>query len=186
MSRPGRRQVEALAPFTTQDEVRFMGFVAKRGECWIWTGRAAPSGRGSFRVGGGQILAHRFAFLRFNGPLKSGDVVRHTCDVPGCVNPAHLLSGTGSDNMQDALRRDRFSSVMTREAVMQARTRRWLGEPTATIAESLGVSWIVAFKAIHGLTWSKIRDVEPVPRARSDAAVSTLRVRVARAGRGAA
>jgi hypothetical protein len=33
--------------------------------------------------------------------------VMHTCDVRACVNPDHLVLGTQSDNMMDALRKKR-------------------------------------------------------------------------------
>lgn len=34
-------------------------------------------------------------------------VVRHTCDVPKCVNPGHLVAGTQLDNIRDMERRGR-------------------------------------------------------------------------------
>ena len=66
-----------------------------------------PIGKG-VRV---DILAHRIAFEReWSVKLKPGQVVRHTCDNPGCVNPLHLMLGTQSDNIKDAVIRGRHST----------------------------------------------------------------------------
>lgn len=33
-------------------------------------------------------------------------MVRHTCDIRNCVNPAHLIVGTSADNVRDMLERN--------------------------------------------------------------------------------
>lgn len=69
--------------------------------CWYWTGCANRNGYGEVRAGGVRVLAHRFAWEDTNGPLRKGDRVLHRCDVPGCVNPGHLFTGSQADNARD-------------------------------------------------------------------------------------
>jgi len=91
---------------------RFWSKVDKRGadDCWLWTGARSAGSQlfyGSLRAGGRTVRAHRFSYEIAHGPIPPGAVVRHTCDTPLCVNPAHLLVGTQRDNMQDCTKRGR-------------------------------------------------------------------------------
>ena len=61
---------------------------------------------------GRELKAHRVAWVLHNGvPIPpESPVVRHSCDNPSCVNPAHLMTGTQTDNVNDAVERGRNSA----------------------------------------------------------------------------
>lgn len=86
--------------------------------CWPWTGSVAgpkscPHGR--FKYDGNSVYTHRFAWeLANNRSVPDGLVVRHACDNPICQNPSHLVIGTQSDNVRDALIRGRWKPTQGR------------------------------------------------------------------------
>lgn len=84
---------------------RFMKKILKDESCWLWQGAMRKDGYGAVRIDSKLYCSHRASYLLFNGPLSSGQVVRHTCDNKRCVNPAHLISGTQADNMKDRMER---------------------------------------------------------------------------------
>jgi len=144
--------------------------------CWIWTGALATEDGeptyGIFNRGGGVLVgAHCFAWeLAHAGIRQRGFVVRHTCDVPACVNPRHLVIGTHKENTADMDARGRrrsnpvrgerhHASKLTIETVREARmlyNLKALGWSIKTLAEKYGVSQTSMASAIYGRTW---RDV---------------------------
>jgi hypothetical protein len=77
-------------------------------ECWLWTAGKLSQGYGAVNVRGKVMRAHRQAYEVENGAGSAeGFVVRHKCDTPACVNPAHLERGTVADNNRDMVERGR-------------------------------------------------------------------------------
>lgn len=55
-------------------------------------------------------LRHRVAYVKQHGlsyAAIAGQLVRHTCDNPRCINPTHLILGTHKDNTDDMIARGR-------------------------------------------------------------------------------
>ena len=81
--------------------------------CWLWTATLNNVGYGHFGFGGGGklVLAHRWAYLTFIGPIPEGLELDHTCNVRHCVNPAHLEPVTHAENQARAKERRRARRV---------------------------------------------------------------------------
>lgn len=76
-------------------------------ECWNWTAATNEKGYGLIAVDRRMIRAHRISY-ELNSGSDPGDLnVLHSCDNPGCVNPAHLFLGTQLDNMIDKTKKGR-------------------------------------------------------------------------------
>lgn len=104
-------------------EMRLWGKVDKSpgpDKCWPWLALRDRYGYGltvwNKKVG----LAHRYIWEVHHGqPIPEGMHLLHSCDNPGCVNPAHLVLGTHQDNMVDKLAKGRCLSKLTRAQVVE-------------------------------------------------------------------
>lgn len=121
-------------------------------ECWLWTAyKFGSMGYGGFalkRAGGKYApeYAHRISWALANGPIPSGQSVLHSCDVPACVNPAHLFLGTQRTNMQDAASKGQLHTprpnkqTVTDEQVAAIKAMVIAGASQADAARTFGVT----------------------------------------------
>lgn len=86
---------------------RFWNKVQKTETCWNWTG-AKRKGYGVIKIDKKSIATHRLSYVMHKGQIPKGLLVCHSCDNPSCVNPDHLFLGDYSDNMLDAIDKDRL------------------------------------------------------------------------------
>ncbi len=77
--------------------------------CLLWEGTIARDGYGSISRNGRTRVLHRFVWEEVNGTIPNGLHVLHRCDVPACVNVAHLFLGTHTDNMRDLVAKGRHA-----------------------------------------------------------------------------
>jgi hypothetical protein len=128
---------------------QFWSKVRKGAGCWEWQGPRDAGGYGTLWVAKvGSRRAHRLSWMLTHGDIPHGLQVRHECDNPPCVNPAHLRLGTHADNMDDMRRRGRGRSGKHNRAsgAAVAESVNRLGSISAAAVE-LGISR----QAIHGM-----------------------------------
>jgi hypothetical protein len=92
-------------------EERFWSKVDIKGkdECWEW--KASTDRKGYGQIGYPDrysiVRSHRVAWELTNGPIPDKMLILHKCDNSKCNNPNHLYCGTHSDNICDAITRNR-------------------------------------------------------------------------------
>lgn len=131
--------------------------------CIEWVGAKNTLGYGKLGVLGVDWLAHRLAYLLRYGSVP--ELLRHTCDNPGCINPRHLIPGSHQDNMDDMMQRGRQcrgeskatklcqADVDSIRARFVAGTSRWAPGNGRELAAQYGVTVDFIRDIIGGRKW---------------------------------
>ena len=136
MAREQKPVIERLLAKTLIDDIDDINY------CWFWIGGKDSDGYGLMDVDGKVKGAHRVSYEYFRGDIPEGMCVLHACDVPSCVNPAHLFVGTQQDNMDDKVAKGRGNtgekhglSKLTEDDVLRIRAASAGGEGQCSIAK---------------------------------------------------
>jgi hypothetical protein len=78
--------------------------------CWLWHGATDQSGYGRVRFQGKHHGVHRLVLFCLGVAVDEWQVM-HSCNNPPCCNPAHLSTGTNSDNQLDSVRKKRHAAA---------------------------------------------------------------------------
>jgi hypothetical protein len=141
----------------------------RRGDCIIWIGVTDSDGYGLVTIARGcQFRAHRLAWELQNGPIPPGIFVCHKCDVPPCINLAHLFLGSAEDNNRDKIRKGRTGNLPVGERhpnaklsaldVREIRRLRALGMKLNEIATHFGIAfqYVSDLCSGKGSTWKSL------------------------------
>lgn len=145
-------------PYSQADIQRFWAKVAIGDGCWLWqASRMDAYGHGQFtaRFDGKQhhLYAHRVSWQLTYGPIPAGLVICHQCDVPACVRPDHLFSGTQADNLNDARAKGRLVDGLQARTLDDGAYREILTQP---YVRGSGLA-LAAKYGVHKVTISRIR-----------------------------
>lgn len=131
------------------------------GDCLEWGHARNPRGYGKLKHDGRTIDAHKAAYIAAHGVVPDGQVVRHRCDNPPCVNVAHLLSGAPIDNSRDAVERGRIrrgdqhhNVKLTDAAVVEIRERYAAG---GVLQRELAAEFDIVPNTVHRIVTRKVR-----------------------------
>lgn len=133
------------------------------GDCLIRRAKhTIGAGYKSISAVGRCFYAHRLVWEVINERSASGLVIRHSCDTPACINPAHLFAGSHGDNVTDKVNRGRqskgeihYASRMTEEFVTQLRA---MSKPInfQSLCNETGISVGALKAAYYGHTWKHL------------------------------
>ena len=101
---PVGRKTDALTRFN-----RHLAFSSC--DCWFWVGSRDNGGYGVLPGAMNETKAHRVSYRLFVGEIPAGMKVLHSCDTPCCVNPAHLRTGSQSENVADMCAKGRQRAI---------------------------------------------------------------------------
>lgn len=165
---PAHLTYDDPVPLFTQfmEKVNQYGPIAKEGltNCWIWNG-ACGKGFGGHEKGHGalnrkkwgEVLAHRWIY-KFINPSKdiSANTINHRCDVPYCVNPAHLVPGNQSENMSQMSEQTKGHNqrIKDKAQALAIRQRILDGARTKDLVVELGCSKVCIADLKMGRTWN--------------------------------
>lgn len=145
-------------------ERRYWAKVDRRNadECWLWKGCTNSFGYGVFTIGPYNVGATRIGWMLSRRTPPGLLFVCHSCDNPGCCNPAHWFLGTNADNLADMRAKGRGrlewgetnpGARLTAQDVSEIRQGFATGRSNRVLAEQFNVSPTAVSNIRTGRTW---------------------------------
>lgn len=162
------RESRSRAKHGLSNRERFDAWTQKTEGCWLWKGAKNYHGYGIFsEVRGGikgnprqTFQAHRKAWEFVNGPIPTGQVIRHMCHNKMCVRPDHMQLGTFAENSADNIGRfDRVRGTDSKQSKINdqiVREIRASKETLIVLARRYGVSMALVQKVRQGKVWKHV------------------------------
>jgi hypothetical protein len=132
--------------------------------CWLWQGATLKDGYGVFSPRAHTAWkAHRFSWVATYGPIPTGMMVCHKCDVRNCVRPDHLWLGTCQDNLSDMAAKGRSTlgernvkAKLTEDQVREIRQHYRNGALQVDLARQYGVRQANISDIVRRETWKHV------------------------------
>lgn len=147
---------------TPEQEKRFWEAVDTSDPHGCWTTEIAPNRNGYINYcwwfEGKQrwTTRHRISAHLSGMDLQPGLCVCHSCDNPGCMNPAHLWLGTFQENNADKVAKGRQSRKSYALNIKRARAiRKDFATNTTMLKKELFAKWMKKYN-VH---WDSIANV---------------------------
>jgi hypothetical protein len=207
-----RSEITVLRPHGLPSETRFWMKVLcdLSTGCWLWQGDRIFTARGRGGYGmfyvsrqykvleqapgrtvieildARRMYAHRYCWELLIGPVPTGYILCHRCDVPSCVRPDHLFVGSHLDNNRDMWAKGRakprgpltpltgaawqrayaqrsqprgeqlWNAKLTVELVREMRALRESGAPLRRLAELFGVHLSLVHRICTRQAWAHV------------------------------
>lgn len=136
--------------------------------CWLSIGPTNEKGhvRVSPLTHSGFRYAHRYSYFINVGDFDRHLCILHKCDVPSCVNPDHLFTGTIADNIADCVSKGRHKrgtkskyNRFSETQVIEMRQLHSQGRTNKEIRDTLGLHYSLASQVnaiCKRITWKHI------------------------------
>ena len=117
--------------------------------CWLWLRSKTSMGYGNLTIKNKQILAHRYVYEKFKGPIPEGLTLDHSCRNPICVNPDHTEPVTHAENCRRGKR-----AKLNHEVVAIIKKMKVYGWKSIDIAKFFKVERNTILTALRGQSWA--------------------------------
>ena len=133
------------------------------GQCHVCISHFRDRGYPCFMRGGNRLKMARYIFEKYKGDIPKGLSVLHLCDNPGCINPAHLYTGTQQDNTNDMFERGRNArgkdngmAKLNEQQVKEIRSNK--KDPQEVLGKKYGVHRNTIYLIRHNQTWKHVEN----------------------------
>jgi hypothetical protein len=149
------------------EKLKMLGL--KKGPCEIWPYACFGSKYGNIVVDGRNEHVARVAYKIAKGVFPNHLDICHSCDNPPCFRPAHLFTGTASDNMRDCIKKGRdnreakkhvgssnYRATCTEIDVLKIRRMHAAGTNAKELLAKFHIGASCLNHIIHGRSWKHL------------------------------
>jgi hypothetical protein len=135
--------------------------------CWEFKGyieKEGTIGYGRMWFHGKRDYAHRWAYIEEHGSIPDGMQILHSCNNPACRRPAHLLTGTPLQNVEDMVKAKRQRAKLKGAEAVQIVAFHDKGRSIEHLAKQFSCAQITIRRILSGKTHAKATGIVYTPK----------------------